>query len=188
MRTADLFVGVSRLPRTSAARCSPRANASASRSSLFSASRCLIRVAATSRRRSSESLDARCRLGIAVVVVEGGCRCRSRWTSARRSPWLYSHERETWASRATVSNVIGAPAFSMRRSAVTARLRVEARGGGLRRLPGGSCQAVTLVSSSCSLVSISPIMRSRLVRTCWFISSMRECPLDLETSIRVSVR
>src|SRR6476620_4483740 len=110
----------------SVARCSPRANASASRSCLFSASRCLIRVAATSRRRSSESLDARCRLGIAVVVVEGGCRCRSRWTSARRSPWLYSHERETWASRATVSNVIGAPAFSMRRSAVTARLRVEA--------------------------------------------------------------
>src|SRR6476646_6796060 len=126
MRTADLFVGVSLLPRTSAARCSPRANASASRSCLFSASRCLIRVAATSRRRSSESLDARCRLGIAVVVVEGGCRCRSRWTSARRSPWLYSHERETWASRATVSNVIGAPAFSMRRSAVTARLRVAA--------------------------------------------------------------
>src|SRR6476660_9427712 len=124
MRTADLFVGVSLLPRTSAARCSPRANASASRSCLFSASRCLIRVAATSRRRSSESLDARCRLGIAVVVVEGGC--RSRWTSARRSPWLYSHERETWASRATVSNVIGAPAFSMRRSAVTARLRVAA--------------------------------------------------------------
>ena len=43
---------------------------------------------------------------------------------------------------------------------------------------------MALVGSWCSVVSISPIMRSKLVRTCWFISSMRECPLESETSIQ----
>jgi hypothetical protein len=61
---ADFFIGVSCVsPRTVVARRSPSARASAARSCWFSASRCLMRSAADSRRRSSEASEARCRSG-----------------------------------------------------------------------------------------------------------------------------
>ena len=76
----------------------------------------------------------------------------------------------------------------MRRSAVTARLRVEAARRRLRRLPGGSCQAVTLVSSSCSLSLDFADHAFQVGEDLLVHLQHAACPLDLETSIRVSVR
>ena len=84
----ELFFGVSRpslWPRMWAARRSPSARASASRSCWLSASSSRMRPAAASRRRSSEESEARCRWGGTGAEGAAGFRRRSRSISARRS-------------------------------------------------------------------------------------------------------
>lgn len=52
---------------------------------------------------------------------------RRRSISIRMSRWEYSHERETPPARATVSKVIGVPAWSSSRRAWMALARVSSR-------------------------------------------------------------
>ena len=81
-------LGVSRCGRRAcAARCSPRASASAARRRLLSVSRSRMRCMATSTRRSREASEARWRSGTARPVAGRG-RSRRRVASARRSGWL----------------------------------------------------------------------------------------------------
>jgi len=103
--------------RIAAARCSPSARSSASRSCRFSASRTRMRAAAASRRRSSEAGVARCRSGTGGDAWARCCRVRSRSIWPRRSSWAYSQERETLAAAATVLKVTGCPLASRLRSA-----------------------------------------------------------------------
>jgi hypothetical protein len=73
--------------RIVAARCSPSARSSASRSWRFSASRRRMREVAASSRRSSEAGVARCRSGTGGDAGACCCRARSRSTCSRRSSW-----------------------------------------------------------------------------------------------------
>jgi hypothetical protein len=73
--------------RIVAARCSPSARSSASRSWRFSVSRRRMREVAASSRRSSEAGVARCRSGTGGDAGACCCRARSRSTCSRRSSW-----------------------------------------------------------------------------------------------------
>ncbi len=73
--------------RIAAARCSPSARSSASRSWRFSDSRRRMREVAASSRRSSEAGVARCRSGTGGDAGACCCRARSRSTWSRRSSW-----------------------------------------------------------------------------------------------------
>jgi len=73
--------------RIAAARCSPSARSSASRSWRFSDSRRRMREVAASSRRSSEAGVARCRSGTGGDAGACCCRARSRSTCSRRSSW-----------------------------------------------------------------------------------------------------
>jgi hypothetical protein len=75
----SLFPGrVAADERIAAARCSPSARSSASRSCRFSDSRTRMRAVAASRRRSSEAGVARCRSGTSGDAWARCCRVRSR--------------------------------------------------------------------------------------------------------------
>jgi len=73
--------------RIVAARCSPSARSSASRSWRFSDSRRRMREVAASSRRSTEAGVARCRSGTGGDASACCCRARSRSTCSRRSSW-----------------------------------------------------------------------------------------------------
>ncbi len=103
--------------RIAAARCSPSARSSASRSCRFSDSRTRMRAVAASRRRSSEACVACCRSGTSGDAWARCCLVRSRSIWPRRSSWAYSQERETLAAAATVLKVTGCPLASRLRSA-----------------------------------------------------------------------
>jgi hypothetical protein len=111
--------------RIAAARCSPSARSSASRSCRFSDSRTRMRAVAASRRRSSEAGVARCRSGTSGDAWARCCRVRSRAIWPRRSSWAYSQERETLAAAATVLKVTGCPLASRLRSADMALRRAS---------------------------------------------------------------
>jgi hypothetical protein len=111
--------------RIAAARCSPSAHSSASRSCRFSDSRTRMRAVAASRRRSSEAGVARCRSGTSGDAWARCCRVRSRAIWPRRSSWAYSQERETLAAAATVLKVTGCPLASRLRSADMALRRAS---------------------------------------------------------------
>jgi hypothetical protein len=96
-------------------RCWPRRLAICSRSWWFSTLSRWISSMLASRRRWSESVDARWADGTGEVVAVLGVRSRS--ISARRSRWRWSHDRETAAARAMPVKVTAWPAASSWRRA-----------------------------------------------------------------------